>query len=162
MAMDLWRTRPYSIGHVIDRFFEPYFSGARGDGVSTGFQSLPVNIWQVGDVYHAALLAPGLDEQSINVTVQEDTLTIEGQLHFQMPEGARAIWQEFSPTRFRRTLRLGSAIDPAHVEASYQNGLVLVAMPRAEHARPRQIQVQMAGVTQPQLTTPEPAKKGKK
>ena len=46
-------------------------------------------------------------------------------------------------SRFRRSLRLGSAVDPARVEAIYKNGLLLVTMPKAEHAKPRQIQVQM-------------------
>ena len=59
-----------------------------------------------------------------------------------MPEGAKAVWQEFGPSKFRRSLRLGAAVDPARVEAIYRNGLLLVTMPKAEHAKPRQIQVQ--------------------
>ena len=62
-----------------------------------------------------------------------------------MPEGAKTIWQEFGPSKFRRSLRLGSAVDPAHVEAVYRNGMLLVTMPKAEHAKPRQIHVQVAG-----------------
>ena len=95
------------------------------------------------------LLAPGLDEQSINVTVHEDTLAIEGELKFTVPEGARPIWQEFGPTKFRRSLRLGAAVDPARVEAMFRNGLLLITMPKAEHAKPRQIQVQVGGETAP-------------
>ena len=152
MAIDLWRTRPFTsstpLSHVVDRFFDQVYgsqSASNGDsGGSTGFQSLPVNVWETPDGYQAALLAPGLDEQSINVTVHEDTLAIEGQLSFQVPEGAKAIWQEFGPTRFRRSLRLGSAVDPGTVEAMYKNGLLLVTMPKAEHAKPRQIQVQVS------------------
>jgi HSP20 family molecular chaperone IbpA len=61
-------------------------------------QSLPVTIWETDDAFHAALMAPGLDEDSINVTVQEDTLSVEGELKFQPPEGARMIWQAVRPT----------------------------------------------------------------
>ena len=151
MAIDLCRTRPFTsstpLSQVVDRFFDQVYGSQyanTGDGGgSTGFQSLPVNVWETPDGYQAALLAPGLDEQSINVTVHEDTLAIEGQLTFQVPEGAKAIWQEFGPTRFRRSLRLGSAVDPGKVEAMYKNGLLLVTMPKAEHAKPRQIQVQV-------------------
>ena len=53
------------------------------------------------------------------------------------------IWQDFGPAKYRRSLRLGSAVDPAKVEALYQNGIVLVTLPKAEHAKPRQIQVQV-------------------
>ncbi|MBV9169558.1 MAG: Hsp20/alpha crystallin family protein [Chloroflexi bacterium] len=150
MAIDLWRTRPYGsfntplrqwVDQVVNDAFNqsPSMSGTQS---SAGFQSLPVNVWETGEGYQAALLAPGLDEQSINVTVHEDTLVIEGELSFSVPEGAKAIWQEFGPSKFRRSLRLGSAVDAGRVEAMYKNGLLLVTMPKAEHAKPRQIPVQ--------------------
>jgi HSP20 family molecular chaperone IbpA len=150
MAIDLWRTRPYAayntpLRHWVDQVFSDAFgqpSSASNPQSSAGFQSLPVNVWETGEGYQAALLAPGLDEQSINVTVHEDTLVIEGELTFSVPEGAKAIWQEFGPSKFRRSLRLGTAVDPARVEAMYKNGLLLVTMPKAEHAKPRQILVQ--------------------
>jgi HSP20 family protein len=150
MAIDLWRTRPYAsfntplrqwVDQVVNDAFAQAPATGQGQG-SAGFQSLPVNVWETGEGYQAALLAPGLDEQSINVTVHEDTLVIEGELTFSVPEGAKAIWQEFGPSKFRRSLRLGSAVDPGRVEAMYRNGLLLVTMPKAEHAKPRQIQVQ--------------------
>ncbi|HYW89404.1 MAG TPA: Hsp20/alpha crystallin family protein, partial [Chloroflexota bacterium] len=152
MAIDLWRTRPYStmntpIRQWVDRVFEdafgPVYSAASGNA-SAGFQTLPVNVWETTDGYQAALLAPGLDEQSINVSVHEETLSIEGELKFQVPEGAKPIWQEFGPSKFRRSLRLGAAVDASRVEAMYKNGLLLVTMPKAEHAKPRQIQVQVS------------------
>ena len=157
MAIDMWRTRPYwssgwttPISQMVDRMFEQafaplYTSSAGGDGGSTGFQSLPVNIWETNEAYHAALLAPGIDEQSINVTVHEDTLAIEGELKFQAPQGAQMVWQEFTPVKFRRSLRLGSAVESTRVEATYNNGILFVTMPKAEHARPRQVQVQLGG-----------------
>ena len=149
MAIDLWRTRPYTtplsqwVDRVFDQAFGPTYTAA--DGGSSGVQSLPVNVWETPDGYHAALLAPCLDEQSIKVTVHDETLAIEAERTFQMPEGARPVWQEFNPgpTKFRRSLRLGAAVDPNRVEAMYKNGLLLVTMPKAEHAKPRQIQVQV-------------------
>ena len=151
MAIDLWRTRPYNSLNApfrqwVDRVFEDAFAheGNPANGAA-GYQTLPVNVWETPDGYQAALLAPGLDEQSINVTVHDDTLVIEGELRFSVPDGAKAVWQEFGPTKFRRSLRLGSAVDPARVEAIYRNGMLLVTMPKAEHAKPRQIQVKVSG-----------------
>ena len=153
MAVDLWRTRPYTwtspVSQLADRMFEqafaPLVTGSAGtdNGGTTGFQSLPVNIWETNDAYHAALMAPGVDEQSINVTVHDDALAIEGELKFQAPQGAQTVWQEFMPVKFRRSLRLGSAVNPNQVEATYKNGILFVTMPKAEHARPRQVQVQL-------------------
>jgi HSP20 family molecular chaperone IbpA len=150
MAIDMWRTRPYTVTSPlrqwVDRVFDDAFAqmGTPGQGgQASGFQSLPVNVWETPEGYQAALLAPGLDERSINVTVHEDTLAIEGELSFNAPENAKTIWQEFGPAKFRRSLRLGAAVDPAKVEAMYRNGLLLLTMPKAEHAKPRQIPVQV-------------------
>ena len=150
MAIDLWRTRPMSspMSRAVDRLFEeafaPFYGGRDGGAAGTGqagVQSLPVTIWETDDAFHAALMAPGLAEDSINVTVQEDTLSIEGELKFQPPEGARMVWQEFGPTRFRRSLKFGTPIDPNRVEAAYTNGLLMLTLPKSEDAKPRQIQV---------------------
>jgi len=165
MSIDIWRTRPYSspstpLRQWVDRFFDEAYqreAGAQGNA-SAGYQSLPVNVWETEDGYQAALLAPALDEQSINVTVHDDTLAIEGELHFSVPEGAKPVWQEFGPAKFRRSLRLGAAVDPTRVEAIYRHGLLLVTMPKAEHAKPRQIQVQ---VGQNEATNPTPVKPSK-
>ncbi len=154
MAIDLWRTRPYAgtpWSEAVDRYFEGFFnapfftaSNGRSNGGSTGFQSLPVNVWETAEGYQAGLLAPGLDESTISVTVHEDTLVIEGEMRFETPEGAKPVWQEFGPAKFRRSLRLGASVDPAKVEAMYRNGLLMVTMPKAESAKPRQISVQVA------------------
>ena len=136
---------------MVDRVFDEAFAheGTQGANSAAGFQSLPVNVWETPEGYQAALLAPALDEQSINVTVHDDTLVIEGELRFAVPEGAKPVWQEFGPSKFRRSLRLGSAVDPARVEAMYKNGLLLVTMPKAEHAKPRQIRVQVSTESAP-------------
>jgi len=151
MSIELWRTRPYTnpLSQVIDRLFEqtfvPFTTGGQADGGSTGYQSLPVNVWETEAAYHAVLMAPGLDEQTINVTFHEDTLAIEGTLAFQAPEGASVVWQEFNPgpAKFRRSLRLGASIDPSKVDAVYRDGLVVLTMPKAEEAKPRQVQVKV-------------------
>ena len=150
MSIALRRSRPYShrLQHLADRLYDQSFASFTGgspfDGGSTGFQSPPANVWETGDAYLATLMAPGLDEQTINVTVHDDTLAIEGALVVQAPEGATPVWQEFGPSKFRRSLRIGAVVEPSKVEALYRNGLLMITMPKAEHAKPRQVQVQLA------------------
>ena len=152
MSIELWRTRPATnpLSQVLDRLFEqsfaPFTAAGPADGGSTGFQSLPVNVWETEDSYHAALMAPGLDQQTIDLTVHEDTLAIEGTLAFQAPDGAKVVWQEFNPgpAKFRRSLRLGASVDSAKVEATYGNGLLVLTIPKAEYAKPRQIHLKVS------------------
>ena len=167
MAIDLWRSRPFmsypmsrAVDSLFERAFAPFYGGRDGGTESsgqTGVQTLPVTIWETGDAFHAALMAPGLDDNSLTVTVQDDTLSVEGELKFQPPEGARMIWQEFGPARFRRSLRFGTPVDPDRVEATYHHGLLLITMPKSQEARPRQVRVQVSenGHDQP-ATTPAP------
>ena len=151
MSIELWRTRPATnpLSQVLDRLFEqsfaPFTAGGSADGGSTGYQSLPVNVWETEDAYYAALMAPALDEQTIDLTVHEDTLAIEGTLAFQAPDGAKVVWQEFNPgpAKFRRSLRLGASVDASKVEAVYRNGLLVLTMPKAEYAKPRQIHLKV-------------------
>jgi HSP20 family molecular chaperone IbpA len=124
MAIDLWRTRPFTsnpMRRAVDGLFEEAFapfSGGRDGGAASssepGVQTLPVTLWETSDAFHAALMAPGLDENSLTVTVQDDTLSVEGEMKFQPPEGAETIWQEFGPTSFRRAaLRNASGSEPS-------------------------------------------------
>lgn len=143
MAVDYWRTRPSTLREAIDRMFDQAFVGSYAGTDNTGFQSVPVNVWETDQGFLAALLVPGVDEQSMSVTVQEDMLVIEGELRVQIPEGAKVLWQEFGPAKFRRTLRLGAAVDPGKVDAVYKNGLLMVSLPKADYAKPRQITVKV-------------------
>ena len=112
-----------------------------GDQSQVSAAPAPVSIWETEDAFQAALIAPGLDENSIRVTIQEDTLSVEGELKFQPPEGARMIWQEFGPTRFHRVLRLGTPVDRDRVEAVYHNGLLMLTIPKSELAKPHRITI---------------------
>jgi len=142
MSIALWGTRPYA--HLPHHVVEGLYQQASPNGG----QRLPVNVWETDEAYLAMFMAPGLDDQTINVTVHEDTLAIEGTLAFQPPEGATVVWQEFHPdsgrSRFHRSLRLPAALDPSTVDAVYRNGLLMVTLHKSEQTKPHQIQVQFA------------------
>jgi HSP20 family protein len=148
MAIDTGNTRnTATLDRLFNAAFAPYLAGgtvSAANGASTGIETLPLNVWETTEGYGADLLAPGLDEHSVNVTLDDDTLSIEGELRCQAPEGANVIQMEFAPAKFRRSLRLGAVIDSAKVEASYHNGWLTLRMPKVEHARPRQIQVRVS------------------
>jgi len=146
MSIERPRTRPYATSdhRLFHAAFTPCLASgsvgaANGDG--TGVERLPINVWETPETYGADLLAPGLDEQSARVTVHDDMLLIEGELRCQVPQGANVIRMEFDPAKFRRSLRLGAAVDSAKVEAHYHNGWLTVRLPKVEDAKPRQIQV---------------------
>ena len=116
--------------------------GSNGGTSSGGYQQVPLNAWETKEGFQIALMAPGADPAAINITAVGGTLTVEGELKLETPEGANYLWREFGPARFRRTLQLPDAINAEKVEAYYKNGLLFITVPKAEHAKPRTIKVQ--------------------
>lgn len=150
MLMEMRRLAAPSAWDVMERVLHerwPTLAAGRGeDGATTGALQVPLmNAWEAKDGYHLALMAPGADPDAINITAVGGTLTIEGELNVETPEGASPLWREFGPSRFRRTLQLPDAINAAGVEAYYKNGLLFISVPKAEHAKPRSITVKTHG-----------------
>ena len=126
---------------AFDRLFEGAFTPVYGDGAASS-GAIPTNVWETGEGYQVALLVPGVDPESVEVTALRNTITVSGALEVNQPEGARAIWQEFGPSQFRRQIGLPADVDSEKVQAAYKNGVLLLTVPKSEHAKPRQIKLQ--------------------
>jgi HSP20 family protein len=131
-----------SVSELFDRVFGPVYSAFNGFRTPT-YQSVPANVYELGDTYQIALLIPGIDPQSIQVTALGNTITVAGEMQVSTPEGANAVWEEFCPSQFSRQIGLPVEVDAAKIEATCTNGVLLVTAPKADHAKPRQIQVKM-------------------
>jgi HSP20 family protein len=126
---------------AFDRLFEGAFTPVYGEGAASTAQ-IPTNVWETGEGYQVALLVPGVNPDSVEVTAFRNTITVSGTLEVSQPEGARAIWQEFGQSQFRRQIGLPADVDSDNVQAAYRNGVLLLTVPKSEHAKPRQIKIQ--------------------
>ena len=84
---------------------------------------------------------PGADEKSVEATVQNRVLTIEGWARSDPPEGHAAVGQEFGVGRYRRDFTLPDAVDPDRIQARVKNGVLTVAIPKKEEVKARKIQI---------------------
>lgn len=107
----------------------------------------PIDLWETDSAYHAALLIPGLAADSIQVTVEDGRVTVAAERKSLAIEGARALWAEFGPASYRRTFQLGAAVDAAQVQATYQDGVLRLVLPKSPEAQPRRIAVQVPGTS---------------
>jgi HSP20 family protein len=101
-----------------------------------------INVAEDKDHIYVEALAPGVDPSTLNVTVQRNVLTIEGAKP--APEGVRSeayYVSERAAGKFTRSIELPALVDGDKVEASYVDGLITVKLPKAEEAKPKQIQV---------------------
>ncbi|MBL8384459.1 MAG: Hsp20/alpha crystallin family protein [Burkholderiales bacterium] len=87
---------------------------------------------------------PGVPKDKLALQVEADTLTIEGEVGLAMPRGMESTHAEVSVPRYRRVFTLSKELDTGKVAAELVNGVLRLRIPKAEHAQPRRIEVQVA------------------
>ena len=106
-----------------------------------------VNVWtndQEGVIVSAEL--PGVSPEALDISVTADTLTISGsRAPEDLPEGAQYHRRERFCEPFSRTVQLPYSVDTNKVEASAENGALMISLPRAEAEKPKQIEVKTSG-----------------
>jgi HSP20 family molecular chaperone IbpA len=87
---------------------------------------------------------PGVAREQLHLHLEADSLSIEGEVALEMPEGMEATHAEVSLPRFRRVFTLSKELDGHKVTAEFRNGVLKLRIPKLEHAQPRRIEVQVA------------------
>jgi HSP20 family protein len=117
------RTWPSGIRSVAPGTYPPINVGATNDGV---------------DVY---LFAAGLDPKTLDISIQQNLLTVAGERKVDVPDNAEYYRQERFSGPFKRVISLPEDVDPDKVDARYVDGILQVSVKRREASRPRQIEV---------------------
>ena len=86
---------------------------------------------------------PGVPKDKLNLRVDGDLLSIEAELNLPVPQGTAASHAEVQLTRYRRAFTLSKELDAGKVAAELSQGVLRLRIPKAEHAQPRRIQVQV-------------------
>ena len=84
---------------------------------------------------------PGVAKDKLDLHVEGDTLSIEGTVNVDMPDGMEASYVEVSVPRYRRVFTLSKELDPGKVSAELTQGVLKLRIPKAEHAQPRRIDI---------------------
>ncbi|BCJ28546.1 hypothetical protein Asera_26540 [Actinocatenispora sera] len=88
---------------------------------------------------------PGIDEESLEVTAENNTLTVRARRDVDAPKGAEFVMRERPVGTFNRQMVLGDGLDLERVSAQYRDGVLTASIPVAEHARPRRIPITRSG-----------------
>jgi HSP20 family molecular chaperone IbpA len=87
---------------------------------------------------------PGVPKDKLSVRVEADTLTIEGELVLPVAANMEASHAEVHLPRYQRAFALGQELDRDNVAAEFKQGVLKLHIPKAEHAKPRKVQVAVA------------------
>jgi HSP20 family protein len=101
-----------------------------------------INLWIGEDSIAVTAELPGIAADGVDLTVRENTLTLQGNREEQLPD-EKSVWhrRERGFGGFSRTVQLPFRVDPEQVEARFANGLLEVELHRPEADRPKKIQI---------------------
>ena len=87
---------------------------------------------------------PGVPRDKLDLHVDADTITIQGTVSLDVPAGVEVTHAEVSLPQFRRVFTLSKELDGGKVAAEFRDGVLKLRIPKAEHAQPRKVKIQVA------------------
>jgi HSP20 family protein len=106
---------------------------------------MPMDLCKIDDHYVLTADLPGVDPGSVDVNVDNGTLTISAHRTARSEDAVQWLANERFFGTYRRQLSLGEGIDASAISATYENGVLTVTIPMAERAKPRKIDVAHGG-----------------
>jgi HSP20 family molecular chaperone IbpA len=102
----------------------------------------PVDIFEDSESLVLTADMPGVSKDHLNVRVEGDTLLLEGDVLFDLPEKAEAVYADVRSTAYRRSFVLSRELDTDKIQANLKDGVLSVRIPKHAAVRPRKIEVE--------------------
>ncbi len=128
----LMRTDPF---RELDRLTQQVFGAAGRPSV------MPMDAFRKGDQFFVHFDLPGVDRDSIDLTVEKNVLTVKAERSPVGQDGVETIVAERPSGTFTRQLFLGDTLDADRIEASYSDGVLALTIPVHEAAKPRKVEI---------------------
>lgn len=127
----------------VDSIFDQFF-GRSDEGESTSAVWAPqTDLSETEDAFHIRLDVPGMSKEDITINLQDRMLTISGTRESkETQEGEDYVRVERAFGNFHRTFTLPSDVNQENVEATYDNGVLSIHVPKTEESKPQQIEIE--------------------
>ena len=139
-AQDLVRDR---FGRLFDEAFSDMLRPlAQAEGNVNRTWAPPVDIRESEEHLTLALDLPGLRKEDVNITLENSVLTVSGERRFEADQKNETIHRlERAYGAFTRSFTLGPTVASDGVEANFEDGVLLIKVPKAEASKPRRIAI---------------------
>lgn len=135
----------------IDRLFDelnrgwllPFHGFGNGDLWSEDAEAMRLpktNIQENDDSYVFSMEMPGLDKKDVEVTLENDVLTVKGE-RTEKTEAKNLLRREIRSTKFERSFRVGEGIEQNEIKAKMENGMLIVTLPKKPEKVGRKVDV---------------------
>ena len=135
-----------SLRDAMQRLFEDSVVSPASASVRGGnLPNIDLNVHEHTDAFMIEACVPGLRPEDLDLTLQDNVLTITGEIHSaQQPEGTTTHRTERRYGRFSRSIALPTQVKSDAVNAVLEHGILKLEIPKAEEVKPRKITVRMA------------------
>jgi len=103
----------------------------------------PVNVFEDATGITLEADMPGVSKDRLRLQVDQDSLLIEGDIQFAMPDGMEALYADVRETHYSRSFALSRELDSEQIEASLKNGVLRLRIPKRAEVQPRKIEVRV-------------------
>lgn len=132
-----------SLRKAVDQLFEQSFVSPTWGISGTQGINVPLNVLETEQGYQVQALLPGVKPENIDLSVQQNCLTIKAQLQLMVAPEQKGHWllREIAPGVFERSITFPMTIDADQITTSYEHGVLTVTVPISEAARPKKISI---------------------
>jgi HSP20 family protein len=125
----------------LDRLAAEVFGTARTPAL------MPMDALRTGNEFVCRFDLPGIDPESLDVSAEDNTLTVRAERTRRDPEDSRYLVSERPSGTYSRQLVLGDGLAIDDIKAEYRDGVLTLTIPVAEKAKPRKIEIMRGGYT---------------
>ena len=150
MATSIMRWDPAAefnqLRDTMERLFNNFgrWPVVRDEGL--GAHTLAVNVYETPDAYVVTAAVPGVKPEDVDVSIEDGVLTIKGEFRWQdNVDEQHFLRRELHYGAFERSLRLPPSVDFDNAEATFENGMLTLNLPKRPESRPRSIKITPKG-----------------
>lgn len=137
---------------AMNQLLEESFVPSRGMRSTTGngatVRPLPLDVFATADEAVVIAAVPGMNPDNLDITINQNVVTLTGQVPSaaESEQGKNATWylHEVWHGRFQRSVTLPFEVEAGKAEATFENGIVRITLPKAERAKPQKIAIRTA------------------
>ncbi len=141
-----WKTTPdpfindfRALSRQVDEAFRELFPAPKSRPARRGFR-----VQETDEAFSLKTALPGVSPEDLSIEVSDGRLKLSAARPSDAPEGYRAVRRERGKLSFERSVKFGPKVDPEGIEASFENGILTVTLPKRAEQKPRQITVSAA------------------
>ena len=142
--MTLVRWTPNKVPTRRNFWTDPFVDLFENWAIDNRDTGLRVDLAEKDDHYVISAELPGVKAQDLNVSVENDTLTITAEKRDEFEGNEKGVYRrERSFGRVSRSFQLGNQVDAEKIDAEYKDGVLTLTLPKVERAKPREVKVKI-------------------